>query len=71
MAQTILNRIANGDKPAVGECLDKFGGLVWSLARRMCANKDDAEDAVQEKNYTRSFLFFAGYFFMEIFFCFN
>lgn len=48
MAQTILNRIADGDKNAVGECLDKFGGLVWSLARRMCSNKDDAEDAVQE-----------------------
>ncbi len=48
MAQTILNRIADGDKSAVGECLNKFGGLVWSLARRMCPNKDDAEDAVQE-----------------------
>ncbi len=48
MAQTILNRIADGDKTAVGECLDKFGGLVWSLARRMCPNTDDAEDAVQE-----------------------
>ncbi|HMS42018.1 MAG TPA: sigma-70 family RNA polymerase sigma factor [Pyrinomonadaceae bacterium] len=48
MAQTILNRIADGDKTAVEECLDKFGGLVWSLARRMCPNTDDAEDAVQE-----------------------
>lgn len=48
MAQTILNRIADGDKSAVQECLDKFGGLVWSLARRMCPNKDEAEDAVQE-----------------------
>lgn len=48
MAETILNRIAQGDKTAVQECLDKFGGLVWSLARRMCPNKDEAEDAVQE-----------------------
>lgn len=48
MAQTILKRIAEGDKTAVQDCLDKFGGLVWSLARRMCPNKEDAEDAVQD-----------------------
>lgn len=46
MAQAILNRIASGDKSAVEACLDTYGGLVWSLARRMCPN--DAEDAVQE-----------------------
>ena len=48
VAQTILKRIAEGDKTAVQDCLDKFGGLVWSLARRMCPNKEDAEDAVQD-----------------------
>jgi len=48
VAQAILNRIASGDKAAVQECLDTFGGLVWSLARRMCPNTNDAEDAVQE-----------------------
>lgn len=30
------------------ECLNAYGGLVWALARRMCPNTDDAEDAVQE-----------------------
>lgn len=30
------------------ECIDRYGGLVWSLARRFCANQADAEDAVQE-----------------------
>ena len=48
MAQIILKRIASGDKTAVQECLDTYGGLVWSLARRMSPNSDDAEDAVQE-----------------------
>ncbi len=48
MAQIILKRIASGDKTAVQECLDTYGGLVWSLARRMSPNGDDAEDAVQE-----------------------
>lgn len=46
MAEAILNRIASGDKTAVETCLNTYGGLVWSLARRMCPN--DAEDAVQE-----------------------
>jgi RNA polymerase sigma-70 factor, ECF subfamily len=46
--QTILQRIADGDQNAVQECLKSYGGLVWSLARRMLRNSEDAEDAVQE-----------------------
>lgn len=48
VAQTILQRIASGENAAVQECLDNYGRLVWSLARRMCPNNADAEDAVQE-----------------------
>lgn len=48
MAKVILKRIAAGDKTAVQDCLDNYGGLVWSLARRMSPNTDEAEDAVQE-----------------------
>ena len=48
MTQAILKRIADGDSQAVEECLDKYGGLVWSIARQMLRNTDDAEDAVQE-----------------------
>ncbi len=48
MAQAILKRIALGDKTAVQECLDAYGGLIWSLALRMLSNSDDAEDAVQD-----------------------
>lgn len=48
MAQTILKRIASGSKSAVQECLNTYGGLVWSLARRMLGNSEEAEDAVQE-----------------------
>lgn len=28
--------------------MDRYGGLVWSICRRLCRNVDDAEDAVQE-----------------------
>ena len=45
---TIFDRIAAGDATAVRECLDQYGGLVWSLARRFTASAADAEDATQE-----------------------
>ncbi len=48
MTQAILQRIADGDGDAVQDCLAKYGGLVWSIARKMLRNSDDAEDAVQE-----------------------
>lgn len=48
MTNAILQRIANGDKNAVEDCLNKYGGLVWSIARKMLRNTDEAEDAVQE-----------------------
>lgn len=48
MAQATLQRIASGDRNAVKECLDTYGGLIWSIARKLLRNPDDAEDAVQE-----------------------
>ncbi|MFM9905866.1 MAG: RNA polymerase sigma factor [Pyrinomonadaceae bacterium] len=48
MTQAILQRIADGDRNAIQECLDKYGGLIWSIARKMLRNTEDAEDAVQE-----------------------
>jgi RNA polymerase sigma-70 factor (ECF subfamily) len=32
----------------VQECIDGYGSLVWSLARRLCPSAADAEDVVQE-----------------------
>ena len=48
MTQAILKRIADGDQNAVQDCLKTYGGLVWSLARRMLRNNEEVEDAVQE-----------------------
>jgi len=48
LAESILKRIAQGDRDAATDCLDKYGGLVWSIARKLLRNQDDAEDAVQE-----------------------
>jgi RNA polymerase sigma-70 factor (ECF subfamily) len=46
--RSILERVAASEAGAINECLQRFGGLVWSLARRLCRNATDAEDAVQE-----------------------
>lgn len=48
MSDSILRRVAEGDNLAVQECIQRFGGLVWSLARRMSATSTDAEDATQD-----------------------
>lgn len=48
LSNSILERIAAGEHSAVGECLDQYGRLVWSLARRLSPTTEDAEDAVQE-----------------------
>jgi RNA polymerase sigma-70 factor (ECF subfamily) len=48
MKEPLLPRIAAGESSAVRECLDRYGGLVWSLARRFLTNPSDVEDAVQE-----------------------
>lgn len=46
--KTILERIAAGDQVAVQECIDTYGNLIWSIARRYLRNSSAAEDAVQE-----------------------
>ena len=44
----VLPRVAAGDPAAVRECLARYGGLVWGIARRFLGNSADAEDAVQD-----------------------
>ncbi len=43
-----IQRVAQGDPAAVEQCIANYGGLVWTLARRMTPTNADAEDAVQE-----------------------
>ena len=44
----VLPDVAAGQPEAIAKCLDRYGGLVWSLARRNCADEQTAEDAVQD-----------------------
>lgn len=48
MVEPVLPRVAVGDAAAIDECLSRYGGLVWSLARRSSPNMSDAEEAVQD-----------------------
>lgn len=46
--KTLLQRIAHGEGDAAQECVQKYGGLIWSLANTFGISRSDAEDAVQE-----------------------
>lgn len=48
MTDPVLIRVARGDALALRECIDQFGSLIWSIARRLTRTHADAEDAVQE-----------------------
>lgn len=48
MYELLLRRVAAGEQAAVAQVVRQFGGLVWSLARRLSPTSADAEDAVQE-----------------------
>ena len=44
----LLHAVAAGDPSAVRTCIERWGGLVWSIARRFSPSTTEAEDAVQE-----------------------
>jgi RNA polymerase sigma-70 factor (ECF subfamily) len=41
----ILSRVAAGDAAAGVECVQVYGGLVWSLARRFTSSESEAREA--------------------------
>lgn len=47
-AKPILHLVATGDAAAVNELTRRYAGLVYALARRMCLNQSEVDDAVQE-----------------------
>lgn len=48
MTQPLLQRVAANEPNAVRECLERYGALVWTIARRFSRDAADAEDAAQE-----------------------
>ncbi len=46
--ENLLAKVASGDPEAFEELINKYGNLIWSIARRYLSNQNEAEDAVQE-----------------------
>jgi len=44
----LLPRIASGEVAAVDRFVERYGGLIWSIAKKMTRSAHDAEDLVQE-----------------------
>lgn len=44
----LMHRVAEGDEDAVAELYDRFGALVFKVARQLMPSHAEAEDAVQE-----------------------
>jgi len=46
--EDLLAALAAGDRAALAGLYDRYGRQAWALARRICADDDHAQDAVQE-----------------------
>ncbi len=44
----LMHRVAVGDEQAVEQLYDRFGGLVYKVARQLLPTQAEAEDAVQD-----------------------
>lgn len=44
----LMRRIQAGDEQALARLYDRYGGLVYTLALRMCGRQDVAEEIVQD-----------------------
>ena len=45
---TILQRIAERDKTAVGDCIDVYGDFIWTLATKFTRSRAEAARATEE-----------------------
>ena len=46
--ESLLQQVAVGVEHAMERCVTKYGGLIWTIARRYAKNHASAEDIVQE-----------------------
>lgn len=46
--QNLLPLVAAGDSGAMNLCVSRYGGIVWTVARRYISNHSETEDLVQE-----------------------
>ena len=47
-SSSILQRVAQGDSTAVQECIDNYGNVIWSMAKKVTDSTEDAEAVSRE-----------------------
>ena len=45
---SVLQRVANGDRTAIKECVDNYGNIIWSMAKKFTNSTEDAEAVTRE-----------------------
>lgn len=45
---SIFQRVAEGNRTAVQDCVDNYGELIWAMAKKFTSKTEDAEAATQE-----------------------
>lgn len=46
--ESVLALVARREPESLNYCIERYGNLIWSLAKRYSPSQTDAEDAVQE-----------------------
>ena len=47
-SSNVLQRVAQGDRAAVEECINNYGNLIWSMAKKVTDSTKDAEAVTRE-----------------------
>lgn len=47
-SSSILQRAAQGDRAAVEACIENYGNLIWSMAKKFTHSIEDAEAVTRE-----------------------
>jgi DNA-directed RNA polymerase specialized sigma24 family protein len=47
-SSSVLQRAAQGDRAAVEDCIENYGSLIWSMAKKFTHSIEDAEAVTRE-----------------------
>ncbi len=47
-SSSVLQAVVKGERAAVEDCIDNYGDLIWSMAKKVTDSTEDAEAVTQE-----------------------
>ncbi len=47
-SSSVLQKVVKGDRTAIEDCIDNYGNLIWSMAKKFTDSTEDAEAVTQE-----------------------